>query len=145
MCSMCSSSALYAEGKDALVFLAPGFERFFKASEGKSGGKHSEMRFVCKAFIDLLWYMESFKVAGAKGGRSMIVRAMRFFWPDAEFVEKEIITFGHFCMIQLNEIQIFHAYKAGRLWTDIKWMRNDIQSPLYLRMNSLFSSPATSS
>lgn len=88
MCSMSPSNALYAERKDALGYLVASFERFRKASKGESGGKRSEMRLVCKAFVDLLCDTENRKVAGAKGGCSMIIRAMRGFRLDAEFVER---------------------------------------------------------
>lgn len=109
MCSMCPSNALYAGRKDALGYLVSSFERFRKASKGESGGKRSEMRLVCKAFVDLLCDTENRKVAGAKGGCTMIIRAMRIFRLDAEFVEKGLITLGQFCVLRSNGMQILQA------------------------------------
>lgn len=87
ICSMCPSNALYAGRKDALGFSVSSFERFWKASKGESGGKRREMRLVCKAFEDLLCDTENRKAAGAKGGCTMIIRAMRMFRLAAQFVE----------------------------------------------------------
>lgn len=109
MCSSSSANALYAGRKDALAFLVTSFERFRKASKGDGGGKRSEMRLVCKAFIDLLCNAENRKVAGAKGGSTMIIRAMRIFRLDADFIEKGLITLSQFCTLRSNGSQIVQA------------------------------------
>lgn len=109
MCSMCPSNALYAGRKDALGYLVKSFDRFRKASKGESGGKRSEMRLVCKAFVDLLCDTENRKVAGAEGGSTMILRAMRIFRLDAEFVEKGLVTLAQFCVLRSNGMQIVQA------------------------------------
>lgn len=109
MCASSSTNALYAGRKDALSFLVTSFERFRKASKGEGGGKRSEMRLVCRAFIDLLCNGENRKVAGAKGGSTMMIRAMRIFRLDADFIEKGLITLAQFCTLRSNGSQIVQA------------------------------------
>lgn len=108
MCSFCPSNALYAGRKDALTYLVTSFDRFRKTS--KDGGwKRSEMRLVCKAFIDLLCHGENRKVAGAKGGTAMILRAMRIFRLESDFVQKGLTTLGQFCTLPSNGAQIVQS------------------------------------
>lgn len=108
MCSSSPSNALYAGRKDALVFLVTAFDRFRQAST-VDGGKRSEMRLVCKAFIDLLCHAENRKIAGSKGGSAMIMRAMQIFRLDSDFVEKGLATLSEFCTYKSNGMQIVHA------------------------------------
>ncbi|CDF38243.1 Serine/threonine protein kinase [Chondrus crispus] len=107
MCSSSPDNAFYAGRKDALKFLVTAFERFRRYSR-VDGGKRSEMRLVCKAFIDLLCNAENRKLAGSKGS-SMIIRAMRIFRLDADFIEKGLSTLADFCAYQANGIQIVEA------------------------------------
>lgn len=100
MCSMCPSNVFYVGHTDALGYLAAGFERFRKTSKRKSSGKRSEICLVCKALIELLCDTEHCKVAEAKGECLMIIRALRLFRPEAEFVEKKIVTLGQICLLR---------------------------------------------
>lgn len=109
MCSLCPANALYAGRKDALTYLVTSFERFQKVSKGQGGGKRSEMRLVCKAFLDLLCHPENRKVAGAKGGSTMIIGAMQIFRLESEFVQKGLMTLAQFCALRSNGIQIVQA------------------------------------
>lgn len=105
MCSSCPANAVYAGRKEALMYLVASFDRFRKAS--KDGGwKRSEMRLVCKAFIDLLCHTENRKVAGAKGGTTMILRSIRIFRLESDFVQKGLTTLGQFCTLKSNCGQI---------------------------------------
>lgn len=108
MCSSSPGNALYAGKKEALTFLVTAFERFRRASR-VDGGKRSEMRLVCKAFIDLLCHSENRKLAGSKGGSTMIIRAMRIFRLDADFIEKGLTTLAEFCTYRSNGAQIVQA------------------------------------
>lgn len=108
MCSSSPPNALYAGRKDALTYLVAAFERFRQASR-VDGGKRSEMRLVCKAFIDLLCYPENRQLAGSKGGSAMIIRAMRIFRLEPEFIEKGLTTLSEFCTYKSNGIQIVHV------------------------------------
>lgn len=109
MCSSCPSNALYAGRLGALGFLVTSFNRFRKASRGDNGGKRSEMRLVCKAFVDLLCDAENRKDAGANGGCIMMIQAMQIFRLDAEFVEKVLVTLTQFCVIRSNGMKILAA------------------------------------
>lgn len=108
MCTSCPPNALYAGKKDALSYLVAAFERFRQASR-VDGGKRSEMRLVCKAFIDLLCHVENRKLAGSNGGSTMIIRAMRIFRLDPEFIEKGMATLSEFCQFKSNGMQIVQA------------------------------------
>lgn len=108
MCSSSPANALYSGRKDALAYLVTAFERFRRASK-TNGGKRSEMRLVCKAFIDLLCHAENRKIAGSKGGSTMIIRAMRIFRLDSDFIEKGLTTLAEFCTHKSNGAQIVQA------------------------------------
>lgn len=108
MCSSSPPNALYSGRKEALTYLVTAFERFRRHSR-VDGGKRSEMRLVCKAFIDLLCHAENRKMAGAKGGSTMIIRAMRIFRLDADFIEKGLTTLSEFCTYRANGAQIVQA------------------------------------
>lgn len=108
MCSSSPPNALFAGRKEALTYLVTAFERFRRHSR-VDGGKRSEMRLVCKAFIDLLCHAENRKLAGSKGGSTMIIRAMRIFRLDADFIEKGLSTLAEFCAYRANGAQIVQA------------------------------------
>ena len=109
MCSSSPPNAIYCARKDALSYLVQAFERFRRISR-LDGVKRSEMRLVCKAFIDLLCHEENRKLAGMKGGSAMIIRAMRIFRLDADFVEKGLTTLSEFCTYRSNGTQIVQAH-----------------------------------
>lgn len=102
MCSSCPSNALYAGRKGGLRYLVLSFERFRKASREESGGKRSEMRVACKSFVDLLCETENRREGGAKGGCTMMIRAIRIFRLDSEFIEKGLATLTQFCVVPSN-------------------------------------------
>ncbi|PXF42039.1 Serine/threonine-protein kinase HT1 [Gracilariopsis chorda] len=108
MCSSCPSNAQYSANKDALQYLIAAFERFRRASR-VDGGKRGEMRLVCKAFMDLLCHPENRKLAGSIGGSTMIIRAMRIFRLDADFIEKGLTMLSDFCTYRSNGMQIVQA------------------------------------
>ncbi|KAI0565913.1 Serine/threonine protein kinase [Gracilaria domingensis] len=108
MCSSCPSNAQYAAKKDALQYLVTAFERFRRASR-VDGGKRGEMRLVCKAFMDLLCHPENRKLAGSNGGSTMIIRAMRIFRLDSDFIEKALTMLSDFCTYRSNGMQIVQA------------------------------------
>lgn len=96
MCAGCPENAAHAAKSGAITYLIIAFETFRKNSRTESG-KRSEMRLVCKAFMDIMCYGENRKIAGAQGGTNLIIRAMRIFRLDADFVEKVLSTLGEFC------------------------------------------------
>ena len=108
MCSSSPSNAQYAGRKDALAYLVSAFDRF-RAVSKTDGGKRSEMRLVCKAFMDLLCNTENKKLAGSKGGSTMIIRAMRIFRLDSEFIERGLTMLSEFCTHKSNGTQIVQA------------------------------------
>lgn len=108
MCSSCPANAAYAGKQDALSYLVTAFERFRKAARD-DGGKRSEMRLVCKAFMDLLCHDDNRKLAGSKGGSTMMLKALRIFRLDPDFVLKGISTLSEFCRHGPNGSQIVQA------------------------------------
>lgn len=105
MCAGCPENAAHAAKSGAITYLIIAFETFRKSSRTETG-KRSEMRLVCKAFMDIMCFPENRRVAGAQGGTNLIIRAVRIFRLDADFVEKVLQTLGEFCMVQETAQQV---------------------------------------
>lgn len=108
MCSGCPENAVHAGQAGAIAYLISAFDGFRRTSR-VDGGKRSEMRLVCKAFMDLMCHADNRKLAGSQGGTPMIIRAMRIFRLDAEFIEKGLATLSDFCAYRTNGTQIVQA------------------------------------
>ncbi len=105
MCSNCPENAAHAAKAGAITYLIFAFENFRKSSRTETG-KRSEMRLVCKAFMDIMCYHENRKMAGTQGGTNLIIRAMRIFRLDADFVEKVLATLCEFCIVRSTAEQV---------------------------------------
>lgn len=105
MCAGCPENAAHAAKSGAITYLIIAFENFRKSSKTESG-KRSEMRLVCKAFMDIMCYNENRKTAGSQGGTNLIIRAMRIFRLDSDFVEKVLTTLCDFCAVRETAEQV---------------------------------------
>lgn len=105
MCAGCPENAAHAAKSGAITYLIIAFESFRKSSRTESG-KRSEMRLVCKAFMDIMCFNENRKMAGSQGGTNLIIRAMRIFRLDSDFVEKVLSTLCDFCVVQETAEQV---------------------------------------
>lgn len=94
-------NAAQAGQSQAVKYLIAAFDHFRKASKTE-GSKRQEMRLVCRAFMDIMCFDENVKDAGNFGGVALLIRAMRFFRLDSDFVEKAVATLGTFCTFSAN-------------------------------------------
>lgn len=105
MCSGCSENASHAASIGGIGQLVAAFDNFRDSSQGVSG-KRSEMHLVGSAFMNLMCTQENRRHAGSHGGTALMLRCMRVFRLDADFVEKCLSTLSEFCTFRANASQV---------------------------------------
>jgi serine/threonine protein kinase len=105
MCASCPENAAHAAAGGAIEHLIAAFDSFRNASRTE-GGKRSEMHLVGTAFMNLMCHQENRRYAGGQGGTSLMLRSMRIFRLDADFVEKCLSTLSEFCLFRANASHI---------------------------------------
>lgn len=104
MCSLCPDNAAKAESLGALGLLTSAFDAFRQASRVE-GGKRSEMHLVCMAYLNLMCCSQNRRQTG-QAGLSLILRSMRIFRLDGEFVERALRSLSEICNFRANAEQV---------------------------------------
>lgn len=99
MCSGSPDNASRASGSGAIALLVGCFDAFRESSR-VDGGKRNEMLLVCNAFMNLMCSPDNRKIACTHGGTAMVLRAIRIFRLDEDFVEKCIVTLADFSSVR---------------------------------------------
>jgi serine/threonine protein kinase len=105
MCAGCPENAAHAASGGAIAHLVAAFD-CFRNSPRADGGRRNEMHLVGTAFMNLMCHPESRRYASSHGGTSLMLRSMRIFRLDADFVEKCLSTLSEFCTFRANASQI---------------------------------------
>jgi hypothetical protein len=105
MCLGADENAARAGHQGAVALLLGAFETFRQSSRIE-GGKRNEMHLVCNAFLSLMCNADNRKAAASQGGTPFMLRSMRIFRLDAEFIEKCIVTLCEFCGARVNASQV---------------------------------------